>query len=201
MAAHIGPYFGPLRAAQVTSEFIAKPVDLGQSEDAQNATVNREMAASKCMFRLGMYSTPPKVMRLPRFPKLTGDNVRKGFLEDVQYLKLIDANPETWFRTLVEMGGTYGWPVSELLKLRVEQIDLKSRTIRLDPGTTKDREGREVTMTHAIHYLLSECVAEKSATDHVFTRANGLPVLFSDSLLGCNSMNHWFSHYSRNGAN
>lgn len=173
---HIGPYFGPLRAAQVTSEFIAKYVDQRQSEGAQNATINREMAALKRMFRLGMYSTPPKVMRLPRFPKLTEDNVRKGFLEDAQYLKLIGANPETWFRTLVEMGRTYGWRVSELLKLRVEQIDLKSRTIRLDPGTTKNREGREVTMTNAIHYLLSECVGEKSATDHVFTRANGLPV-------------------------
>jgi integrase len=165
-----------LCAAQVTSDLIAKYVDLRQSEDAQNATINREMAALKRMFRLGMYSTPPKVVRLPKFPKLTENNVRKGFLEDAQYQKLLESNSEIWFQTLVEMGRTYGWRISELTRLRVDQIDLKSRTIRLEPGTTKNREGREVTMTSAVHDMLAHALAGKSAKDHVFTRPNGMPV-------------------------
>ena len=28
-----------------------------------------------------MFATPPKVFRLPKFPKLTEDNIRTGFLE------------------------------------------------------------------------------------------------------------------------
>jgi integrase len=173
---HIAPFFAPLRASQVTSELIAKYVDLRQSEGAQNATINREMAALKRMFRLGMYATPPKVLRLPKFPKLMEDNVRKGFLEDSQYSKLLEANPELWFRALVEMGRTYGWRISELLGLRVGQIDLDARTIRLDPGTTKNRDGREVTMTGPVHALLSECAADKGPEDAVFTWPNGRPV-------------------------
>ena len=71
-----------------------------------------------------MYSTPPKVLRLPKFPKLTEDNIRKGFLEDAQYEKLIGYCPDAWFRTLVEMGRTYGWRISELVNLKVRQVDI-----------------------------------------------------------------------------
>jgi integrase len=173
---HIGPFFEQLRAVQVTSELVAKYVDMRQSEGAQNATINREMAALKRMFRLGMYATPPKVLHLPKFPKLMEDNVRKGFLEDAQYSRLIDANPELWFRALVEMGRTYGWRISELLGLRVGQIDIEARTIRLDPGTTKNRDGREVTMTGPVHTLLSQCIADKTPEDAVFTWPDGRPV-------------------------
>ncbi|HXO39799.1 MAG TPA: tyrosine-type recombinase/integrase, partial [Candidatus Acidoferrum sp.] len=47
------------------------------------------------------------------------------------------------------------------------------RVIRLEPGTTKNREGREVVMTDAIFTLLSACVHGKPADDYVFTRCNG----------------------------
>lgn len=173
---HLQPFFGSLRAAEVSSDLVSKYVDLRQSESAQNATINREMAALKRMFRLGAYATPPKVFSLPKFPRLTEDNVRKGFLEDAQYQKLIDYCPDVWFRALVEMGRTYGWRISELLKLRVAQIDLKARTIRLDPGTTKNRDGREVTMTASVHALLSQCVAGKTPEDAVFTWPDRRPV-------------------------
>jgi len=174
---HLDPFFGTRRVFEVTSDLIARYVDLRQSEGAQNATINREMAALKRMFRIGMYSTPPKVLRLPKFPKLAEDNVRKGFLEDAQYEKLIAYCPDAWFRALVEMGRTYGWRISELVGLKVKQVDIDERIIRLEPGTTKNKEGREVTMTAAVHELLAQCVAGKSGEDAVFTRANGSPVL------------------------
>jgi integrase len=71
------------------------------------------------------------------------------------------------------MGRTYGWRISELLNLRVKQVNLLGRTIRLEPGTTKNKEGREVTMTEAVYQLLASCVSAKSADDYVFTRKNG----------------------------
>ena len=84
---HIEPFFGSRRVMEVTSDLVAKYVDHRQSEHASNATINREMAALKRMFRIGMFATPPKVFRLPKFPKLTEDNIRTGFLEDAQYKK------------------------------------------------------------------------------------------------------------------
>jgi hypothetical protein len=41
------------------------------------------MAALKRIFRIGMYSTPPKVLRLPKLRKLAEDNARKNVLEDM----------------------------------------------------------------------------------------------------------------------
>ena len=172
---HLKPYFGHRKAIDVSSELISRYVDARQQEGAKNATINRELAALKRMFRLGQQSTPAKVLRMSHFAHLRENNIRKGFLEDSQYTKLV-AGTELWFRTLVECGRTYGWRVSELLTMKVGQVDLAQRVIRLDPGTTKNRDGREVFMTDALHSLLSGCVIGKSAEDAVFSRPNGIAV-------------------------
>jgi integrase len=172
---HLEPFFGARKAIDVSSDLIARYVDARQHEGAKNATINRECAALKRMFRLGQQSTPAKVLRMPHFPHLRENNVRKGFLEDSQYTKLV-AGTELWFRTIVECGRTYGWRISELRTMKVGQIDLAQRVIRLDPGTTKNSDGREVFMTDALHHLLSACSQGKGAQDAVFTRPNGTPV-------------------------
>ena len=172
---HLKPYFGHRKAIDVSSELISRYVDARQQEGAKNATINRELAALKRMFRLGQQSTPAKVLRMPHFAHLRENNVRKGFLEDSQYTKLV-AGTDLWFRTLVECGRTYGWRVSELVNLKVGQVDLAQRVIRLDPGTTKNSDGREVFMTDTVHHLLSGCVSGKSAEEAVFSRPNGSAV-------------------------
>jgi len=63
--------------------------DSRQDAGAQNATINRELAALKRMFSLGAKATPPKVLRMPAFPHLREDNVRQGFLEDGQNTRLV----------------------------------------------------------------------------------------------------------------
>jgi integrase len=173
---HLQPFFGTYRAVDVSSDLIARYVDKRQQQRAKNGSVNRELAALKRMFRLGQQATPPKVLRVPAFPILQENNIRKGFLEDSEYRKLVTASPELWFRALVELGRTYGWRVSELLGLRVKQVDLLVRTIRLEPGTTKNRDGREVSMTTAVFELLKQCLHNKAAESYVFTRSNGKPI-------------------------
>lgn len=74
-------------------------------------------------------------------------------------------------------GHTYGWRISKVLNLKVGQIDIPNRVIRLEPGTTKNKSGREVVMTEAVYQLLSACVFDKGADDAVFTRPSGQPVL------------------------
>ena len=66
---------------------------------------------------------------------------------------------------------------SGVLNLRVDQVDLALRVIRLEPGTTKNEEGREVTMTDSVFVLLKECVHDKGPDNYVFTRKNGKRVL------------------------
>ncbi len=44
---HLKPFFGSMRAVDVTSEQLARYVDKRQQEQAANATINRELAALK----------------------------------------------------------------------------------------------------------------------------------------------------------
>ena len=91
---HLEPFFGETRASAVTSELLNRYVDHRQQEEAKNATINRELAALKRMFHLGHDATPPKLLYIPKFPKLTENNIRQGFLEDGQYEKLLESCPE-----------------------------------------------------------------------------------------------------------
>jgi integrase len=57
-------------------------------------------------------------------------------------------------------------------------FDLLNGTIHLEPGTTKNKEGREVTMTKTVSDLLSQCIHFKTADDFVFTREENQPVRY-----------------------
>lgn len=60
--------------------------------------------------------------------------------------------------------------------MRIGQVDLLARLIRLEPGTTKNGDGREVTVTDSVYILLSGCVHAKEPDDFVFTWQDGRPV-------------------------
>lgn len=132
------------------------------------------MALLKRAFSLGVEGQ--KVTNPPIFPKLEERNVRKGFVEVDQFRRLAGTASELWFRSLLEVGHSYGWRVGELLNLQVKQVEFANRTIRLEPGTTKNDEAREVIMTSTVHTLLAALCHGKSADQHVFTRSNGQPV-------------------------
>jgi len=175
---HVLPFFTRRRAADVTTDQIRRYVSLRQQEGAQNATINRELALLKRAFNLARECTPPKVRIVPYIPMLKEANIRKGFLESDQCIRLAAecANNGLWMRALFETAFTYGWRHSELTGLRVRQVNLISGAIRLDPGTTKNDDGREVMMTKQVRVLLEQCVLGKSPNDHVFTRDDDTPV-------------------------
>jgi integrase len=171
---HLEKFFRGRRAVDVSSSLLKEYQDKRQEESASNASINRELAVLRRMFTLGRQHR--KVREIPIFPHLRENNTRKGFLEDGAFRKIVESRRELWFRCIVELGKTYGWRISELLNLRVKQVDLFSRTIRLEVGTTKNDEGREVTMTDSVSTLLSECIHNKRPDDYCFTRPNGKPV-------------------------
>ncbi len=171
---HLKPFFGVCRAAEVSTPLLNRYIESRQQQGAKNATINRELAALKRMLNLGRRNQ--KVRNLPVFPRLEENNVRSGFLDDAHYRKLVETCPDLWFRAVLEVGRTYGWRRREVTGMRVSQVDLLRRTLRLEPGSTKNGEGREVSMTNAVYTLLTACVQGKQPQDYVFTRADGKPV-------------------------
>jgi len=174
---HLKPTFGEMRASYVTTDEINGFIEKRKAKGASNATVNRDLACLHRMFTLGMRCTPPKVQRVPIFPpRLKESAPRSGFIEDAQYEKLCENYREPWLRAFLAVAYTFGFRKAELLGLRVRQVDLLERTIRLNPGETKSDEGRVVKMTDEVHLHLTWCVRGKRPDDYVFTWKDGSPV-------------------------
>jgi integrase len=121
---------------------------------ACNATINRELALLKHAFYLGWRSTPRKVASVPYIPMLEERNVRKGFFEHHQFLALRSALPE-YLRPPLTFAYYTGCRRSEILGLEWSQVDLAERVVRLEPGTTKNDEARNLPLTTELYEVLS----------------------------------------------
>ena len=179
---HLEPFFGHLRATQVSSDLIDRYVKSRKSDQTrsktapENGTINRELALLKSAFNHGTEQTPPKVRFVPHFNMLEEKNVRRGFLHDEQYLRLSRecAVEGMWLAGLFETAYAYGWREDELRALNVGQLDLLGKII--DLGETKNGDQRMIVMTPHVFEVLVRCVAGKKPEDFVFTRDDGSPV-------------------------
>jgi integrase len=137
---HLKPYFGGRRMATITTvdirAFTRKRLDAG----AAPAEVNRELAVLKRMFTLAVQSS--KLLHRPHCPMLVEHNTRTGFFEQ-DLFEAVRAQLPAAIQPVVTFAYLTGWRVpSEVLPLEWRQVDLKAGTVRLDPGTTKNRDGR-----------------------------------------------------------
>lgn len=169
------PYFAAVRADFLTTEQIERYIAKQSAAKYSNASINRDLAALKRMFNLARRSTPPKVQRMPAFPqRLKEAAPRRGFVEDAKYHELLEGARETWLKGFLAIAYRFGLRSQEILDLRVRQVE--SDIIRLDPGSTKNDEGRIVPLTAEIRQLLVPCLAKKQPRDFLFTRSDGMHV-------------------------
>jgi integrase len=140
---HLRPFFGSMRASAVTTGHVQQYMSKRRADGVSNATINRELGRLHRAFTLGMDSTPPKVTRVPKIPKLEENNVRKGFFERDDFVRLRSELP-IHLKPLVTFAFETGCRKGEILGLRWDQVDLIERIIRLEPGETKNDEGRTI---------------------------------------------------------
>jgi len=115
-------------------------------------STNRELAVLTRMLRLA-YETS-KLVRIPVIRKLKENAPRQGFFERDQF-EAVRRRLRPDLQTALAIGYTYGWRMqSEVLALERRQVDLDSGTLRLDPGETKNDEGRVVYLTPELKSLL-----------------------------------------------
>jgi integrase len=167
-----------VRSAACRSSSGGVPSNDEARERERNGTINRELAILKAMYNHGAsVNDPPLVSRVPRFPaKLRESDPRRGWLTDAQYDTLQSKCKHQWLRGLLAVAFAFGLRKAELLRLRVQDVNLKDRTIKLLPGTTKTDKGRTIKMTEDVFENLKPCVEGKESTDPVFTWADGSPV-------------------------
>jgi integrase len=158
--AHLLPVFGARRAVHVTTADVTAYIVQRQGEGAATATINRELAALKKMYALALDAEC--LPRAPRFRLLQENNVRRGFFERDQF-EAVRSRLRGYLQAVVTFAYITGWRIpSGVLALQWRQIDFRAGTIRLEPGTTKNREGRMFIMTPELRAWLER---QRAITD------------------------------------
>jgi integrase len=137
--AHLLDYFIDDKAITVTTDRIRSYISHRQEQKAANATINRELAVLKRSFNLGVQAQ--KVHARPYIPTLEENNIRKGFFEHGDFVAVRDMISQ-YLKPVVIFLYFSGWRKEEALSLEWRQVDMEARSVRLDPGTTKNKEGR-----------------------------------------------------------
>jgi integrase len=159
---HLKQCFAGARAHAVDTSHIRTYVAKRQVEQASNATINRELAALKRALTLGCHGQ--KILHRPYIPMLREDNARQGFFERSQF-EAVRRHLRECLRPLVTFAYVTGWRLSEVLHLTWAQVDFHAGTVRLEPGTTKNRLGRMFPFTPELRALLESQRASTEKTD------------------------------------
>lgn len=162
---HLLPAFGGRRASTITTADINRYVVKRQTEQgAANGTINRELAALQRAYTLAVQAGLLMPQTKPYIQKLKENNVRTGFFEPEQFTAIHRHLP-AYVKPVAAVAYITGWrTLSELLPLEWRQVDFHGGTLRLDPGTTKNGDGRVFPMTRDLRAVLLE---QKAKTEEL----------------------------------
>jgi integrase len=135
---------------KLVNQFVAKL----QREGYANGTINRSVAKLRAMFRAAKQRDDLRSADIPSsWPALPEAPARKGFFELEEYRALLtDLTDE--LKPLLAIGYWTGMRVGEIRGLKWEQVDFLAGVIRLNPGETKNDEGRTAPLTAELRAIL-----------------------------------------------
>ncbi len=136
---HLRGFFGNSRALAITTDRVNDYIKARQEAKAAPATIRNELAALKRMFTLGVQAG--KVAYRPYIPSIEVRNVRTGFFEEAEFRAVLE-HLSDGLKPMAEFCYLTGWRKSEVLGLQWRQVDFTAGEVRLEPGTTKNDEGR-----------------------------------------------------------
>lgn len=137
--AHLRAAFGAHRAIDITHKMLLAYVEKRTREGAQPATIRYELVVFGRMYtlaiRAGMLTTRPPL------PTIRLRNARSGFFEVEELARVLALLPAD-IAPAIEFASITGWRIGEIRGLTWAQVDVRACVVRLEPGTTKNDEGR-----------------------------------------------------------
>lgn len=124
----------------IDTKLIAQYSEHRLEQGAKPASVNRELAIIRRAFSLAVIGR--QLMMKPHVEMLAENNVRTGFFEEAEFKAVREQLPAE-LRGVFTFAYFTGWRAkSEILPLEWSQVDRDAKVIRLNVGTTKNKEGR-----------------------------------------------------------
>jgi integrase len=169
--------FKGMRATEITTATIKNYIEKRLQMGVNNATINRELSALKRMFNLGRHCTPSKVSMVPYIPMLKEPAPRKGFIEYEDFLALRQELPKE-LRPVLTFAYHTGWRQAEILNLKWNQVNLRDGIVRLEPGETKNDEGRTIYMDPELFAMMTELHRKRMPECPFVFHRNGRKILY-----------------------
>jgi len=170
---HLAPAFGHWKLADLKATHATQYARDRRLAGASVATVNRELDVLR---RMGTLAVSAGL--LLHYPTIKGSqehNTRTGFFEREAF-ESVRAHLPAALRPVVTFAYITGWRIdSEILPLQWRQVDLDANEVRLDPGTTKNDEGRVFRLTTELRDLL---IGQQQARDQLAARGLICPWVF-----------------------
>jgi integrase len=131
------------RALDLTADRIARFAQGRLRAGLTPASVNRDLSCLRAAFNVALKEG--RLDRAPSMPRYREDNVRQGFIEPGDFVRLHDALPE-YLKDFTRFLYLTGWRKGEAQSLEWRDVDLKERVIRLRPENSKNKRGRTIRL-------------------------------------------------------
>lgn len=156
------------RAVQITTNRLHGYVAARREEGAAPATIRNELTALRRAFRVAVERQQLRPTSVPVFPTITVDNARDVFYTNEEVAAVLAELPAP-LQNLWTVASWTGWRRNELFGIRWSQVDFTEGVLRLNVGTTKNREGREVPFG-VVPELVAALEAQRTYTRDVERR-------------------------------
>lgn len=130
---------------------------------AANGTINRELTALKTAMHIAKLN--------PDIAMLSEPAARKGFFDLSQVEQIANELPP-YFKNVLRFAYLTGWRAREITTRKWSHVDFTAGWIRLEPGETKNDDGRNFPMTPELRLLLE---AQQTRCQEI-AAASGVPV-------------------------
>jgi integrase len=158
---HLRGAFGEDRALYITPDRLTAYAQARVAAGAALATAAYELALLRRAFSLAVQAG--RLPFRPTFPTFHLANTRTGFFEEPEFRALLAELPAP-LRPVMVFAYFTGWRIpSEILTLTWAQVDLQAGIVRLDPGTTKNTDGRTFPVS-ALPELATMLQTQREAT-------------------------------------
>ena len=133
-------FFGGQMALNITTDRVDAYIAFRKRQGRANSTIRNEVNALRRALRLAHRAR--KLPSMPHVEPPTVTAVRKGFVTGPEVDTIIShlADP---LGAVVRFAYLTGWRKGEVLSLKWSRVDFDHGTVRLEPGDTKNGEGRQ----------------------------------------------------------
>jgi integrase len=174
--------FDHQRLVAIDQTSLTTYIETRQAAGLSNGTINRELALLGKALRLA--AEGGQMLRVPRIHLLQESAPRSGFFERSDFERVrkhLTKRPD--LQVAISLAHAFGWRMqSEVLQMQLSQVDLAVGTLRHEPGTTKNREGRTVYLTPELIPLLADQIERVKALSRTLNRV--VPFLFPNPRKG-----------------